>query len=85
MTYQAIPDSANFFYVRNKRNPNAPDLKGEVILSEDLMNELVSNWKAGTQPRIDIAIWKKTSERAGEYFSLRVSKRAAKKSDDVPF
>jgi hypothetical protein len=83
MNYQAIPDNASLFTVRNKLNPKSPDLRGEIILSEALMQDLINDFKAGNQPKIDVGIWRKSSERAGEFFSIRISK-AYKRHDSEP-
>jgi hypothetical protein len=61
MAYQQKPGQTNLFSNRDKTSDKHPDFKGECQLEIN-----------GRLYPLDIAMWRKESDRAGEYFSVSI-------------
>jgi hypothetical protein len=61
MAYQQKPGQTNLFSNRDKKEERHPDFKGECSVEI-----------AGKLYPLDIAVWRKQSDRAGEYFSVSI-------------
>lgn len=64
-------DSTFLSKARNKKG-NGPDYYGQVEVSEDLIRYLASQLKAGEEPILRTAIWRKENDR-GVYLSMQLS------------
>jgi hypothetical protein len=61
MPYQQKPGQTNLFSNRDKKEERHPDFKGECQVEIN-----------GHLYPLDIAMWRKESERAGEFFSVSI-------------
>src|SRR6516162_4987472 len=61
MAYQQKPGQTNLFSNRDKKEERHPDFKGECSI--EIADRLYP---------LDIAMWRKESDRAGEYFSVSI-------------
>ena len=80
-------------FQREKKKSNYPDMGGNIILSQDLLEHLNEQLSQGEPLKLDIAAWKKVPRSGGDPFlSISVSKpwvpdgdqpkKPAKKKDD---
>lgn len=53
-----------------KTNPNQPDFDGELILDPAVMATLLEQWKNGQPIKLELAGWKKTSQKGNNFLSL---------------
>ena len=58
------------FNNQQKQQDNHPDMRGELTISKALLRELVEKAKEGEQPKLTLAVWKKTSKNGNAYMSL---------------
>ena len=90
-TFTPNPNSGSLFNVKEKRNPNWPDIRGEIFVSRDLLESVMK--QDGDLVKIAISAWRKESKSGTKYLSLSVSEPYEKKpepkdevdSEDVPF
>ncbi len=60
-----------FFSNSKKQTPNAPDFRGEMRLSREVIENLNQQLQAGVQfPAIELSGWKKTSNSGTTYISM---------------
>lgn len=60
-----------FFANNRKQQPNHPDYRGELRLSQDVVRNLMAQMDQGVQfPAIELSGWKKTSNSGTVYISL---------------
>lgn len=85
--YKAKENTGNLFDNRYKESKTHPDMTGSMVLSKDLLRELVDLAKEGKEPKIALSVWKNMSRSNGKpYFSVSAKLfKEYKKSDDVPF
>jgi len=92
------PPSGVLFANKKKTKPTSPDYTGNLELSDEVVNDLVSQMERGVEkPKISLAGWKKQAKKTGDTFlSLRGSKHEEKGQyqsrpspvtieDDIPF
>lgn len=86
------PNSGSLFTVTENRNPNWPDIRGEIFVSRDLLDTVMK--QDGDLVKISISAWRKESKSGKKYLSLSVSEPYEKKpgpkadpvdDDDIPF
>ena len=86
------PNSGSLFNVKEKRNPNWPDIRGEIFVSRDLLDSVMK--QDGDLVKIAISAWRKEAKSGTKYLSLSVSEPYEKKDaprhdsedeQDVPF
>ena len=87
------PNSGTLFNVKEKRNPNWPDIRGEVFVSRELLESVMQ--QEGDLIKMSISAWRKESKTGTKYLSLSVSEPYEKKTEsqkqepqddeDVPF
>lgn len=91
-TFTPNPNSGSLFNVKEKRNPNWPDIRGEIFVSRDLLGSVMK--QDGDLVKIAVSAWRKESKSGMKYLSLSVSEPYEKKPDqkqesvddeDVPF
>jgi len=77
------PPSGVLFTNNRKEKSTQPDYTGHIELSDEVVNDLVSQMAEGnTKPKIDLAGWKRTSQKNGATFlSLVGSVHYARRSD----
>jgi hypothetical protein len=67
MAYEQRPNSGQLFKNRERKNPNAPNLKGTGLLElED-----------GSLVELELAAWTKESPKAGKWLSLTIKLKDA--------
>lgn len=60
-----------FFANNRKQSQSAPDYRGELRLSREVVDNLIQQIKDGTQfPALEISGWKKTSNSGTVYISM---------------
>jgi len=67
---QQIPGKTNLFSNRDKKSEKHPDFKGEIQVEID-----------GTLHLLDIAMWRKSSDRAGEFFGVSIKLKGDRQSN----
>ena len=91
-TFTPNPNSGSLFNVKEKRNPNWPDIRGEIFVSRDLLDNVMK--QDGDLVKIAISAWRKEAKSGTKYLSLSVSEPYEKKEspkqdpedeEDVPF
>lgn len=76
------PNSGSLFTVTEKRNPNWPDVRGEIFVSRDLLDTVMK--QDGDLVKISISAWRKESKTGKKYLSLAVSEPYEKKPEAKP-
>jgi len=64
---QRIKTDCAVFPNKYKDAPNKPDLTGEVILTKDIMRQLVTQIKEGKEAGLRLAIWDRESKAGNPY------------------
>ena len=92
-TFTPNPNSGSLFNVKEKRNPNWPDIRGEIFISRDLLDSVMK--QDGDLVKIAVSAWRKEAKSGIKYLSLSVSEPYEKKEEskqetsvddeDVPF
>ena len=87
------PNSGTLFNVKEKRNPNWPDIRGEIFVSRELLESVMQ--QEGDLIKMSISAWRKEAKTGTKYLSLSVSEPYEKKTEsqkqepqddeDVPF
>jgi len=93
MDYIPKPNTGSLFNVKEKRNPNWPDIRGDIFISRDLLENVLQ--QDGDLIKIALSAWRKESKTGTKYLSLSVSEPYEKKTEerkqepqddeDVPF
>ena len=66
-------DSGALFLNNRKTNEKAPDWKGDIELSTDVVSYLVKQLKEGQPAKLDFAGWNRTSSKGTNFLSVKVS------------
>ena len=66
-------NSGALFINNRKTNEKAPDFKGDVEVSADLVSYLVTQLKEGKPAKIDIAGWNRASSKGTQFISVKFS------------
>jgi hypothetical protein len=72
MAFEQKPDTGVLFENNRKTSDYAPDYKGNILISKELLQELFDGGGEDAI-KLDIAAWKKLTN-SGELLSLKVSK-----------
>ena len=64
---QRIKTDCAVFPNKYKDAPNKPDLTGEVILTKEIMRQLVTQIKEGKEAGLRLAIWDRESKAGNPY------------------
>ena len=75
------PNSGSLFNVKEKRNPNWPDIRGDIFVSRDLLESVMK--QDGDLVKIAVSAWRKESKSGTKYLSLSVSEPYEKKEAPV--
>ena len=67
MSEQRIKTDCAVFPNKYKDAPNKPDLTGEVILTKEIMRQLVTQIKEGKEAGLKLAIWDRESKNGLAY------------------
>jgi len=85
VTNQRKKSGGALFFETNKRSEDSPDFSGEIeILKEEAMH-IVEALKAGRDPKLRIAGWKKVSAKGNKFIGLGIEiprNNKTEKSDD---
>jgi hypothetical protein len=81
-TYIPKPNSGSLFNVKEKRNPNWPDIRGEIFVSRDLLETVMQ--QQGDLIKMSISAWRKEAKTGNKYLSLSVSEPYEKQADSQP-
>ena len=84
------PPGGALFANDRKTNERAPDYRGNLEISRDLLKILVEQAKAGEKINMDIAGRKKSSKSGSTFISVKADKPYKKAEqnaadDDIPF
>jgi len=80
------PPGGALFANDRKTNDKAPDYRGNLEISRDLLKILVEQAKAGEKISMDVAGWKKTTKSGSTFLSIKADKpykKEEKASADV--
>jgi hypothetical protein len=93
MDYVPKPNTGSLFNVKEKRNSNWPDIRGDIFISRELLENVLQ--QDGDLVKISLSAWRKESKTGTKYLSLSVSEPYEKKTEerkqepqddeDVPF
>ena len=93
------PPSGVLFVNDRKQKQTSPDYTGRLELSDEVINDLVSQMERGeTKPSLSLAGWKKTSNKTGKTFlsllgsvnrpqngAAQTQQQSNGLDDDIPF
>lgn len=65
-------DSCFLSKAKDKRSQNSPDYYGQIEFSQDTIRYLAEQLRAGAEPKLRVAVWRKENER-GVYLSMQLS------------
>lgn len=65
---------SGILFANKKQSDKAPDFKGEVELSAEVVKYLIDNLKGGKPAKLDLAGWHRTSAKGTQFISLKASK-----------
>lgn len=87
MPYEEQVNRGNIWTNRQKRKENHPDYRGEIEIDLLTLKELVDKAKAGQPAKIEIALWTRSSEKAGTYHraSIGVAREREEREESPPF
>ena len=68
-----FPPSGRLFANNRKSSPNAPDVKGDLEISREVLDHLIDCYENGQPIKMDIAGWKKAMKKGGTFYSLSAS------------
>ena len=83
-------DSGALFANDRKQNLKAPEWKGDIEISPELLKALATELKAGNPAKISLAGWNKVSKNGNTFISIKastpyVSQQAQTKQPDKGF
>lgn len=82
--YKARPNSGSLF-LEDKKNANAPDFKGSISLDAELITSLYLRVKTGQPANIEVAGWRRSSQKTGKSFlSVTAQQPLKERSQGVP-
>lgn len=85
------PPSGVLFPNNKKQAPKQPDYTGHLELSDEVINDLVSQMEGGNpKPILDVAGWKRTSAKNGSTFlslvgNVHYKRKKTLTDEEVPF
>lgn len=74
MSDTKYPPRGALFRNKNKTSDKHPDLRGDLEISREVLQELVNRSKEGKELKMEVSAWKKHSDKAGPWLSLAASK-----------
>lgn len=77
-------DSGALFLNNRKTHEKAPDWKGDIELSTDVISYLVKQLKEGKPAKLDFAGWNRTSSKGTSFLSLKASTPFVPKQQSAP-
>ena len=87
--YKAKENTGNLFDNRYKETKAHPDQTGTMVLSKELLKELVERVKEGKEAKVSVSAWKNTSKSGKNYLAISVKVFTEYKKDsgdiEVPF
>jgi len=83
--YKAKDNTGNLFSTGNKQTKSQPDESGSMVLSKDLVKELVERIKSGKEAKLSLAVWHNTSLAGKPYKTLVVRVYEEPTNIEVPF
>ena len=81
--YVPKPNTGSLFSNTKKQSEKAPDRRGDITLSPELVRELANNVNAKKPAKIRVAGWDRTSAAGNQYVSLSVE--LDKPREETPF
>jgi hypothetical protein len=93
MAFETRPDSGALFTNGKKTSDKAPDLRGDAVLSPELVRHLAGLVNSKQPAKIRIAVWSKTTSKGDKFLSLKLEPEAprqprgelASETSDIPF
>ena len=82
MAFTPNKNSGALFNVKEKRNPNWPDIRGDIYIARDLLENVMK--QNGDLIKVSLSAWRKESDKGVKYLSLSVSEPYEKKADSRP-
>lgn len=70
--YQRKENVGSVFNNKYKTGKSQPDMTGDIVLSKELLKELVERVKEGKEPKLSLSVWKNTSKAGNQYQSVAV-------------
>lgn len=67
MNEKRISNTGTIFQNRYKDNDKKPDYTGEIVLTKDIMRQLVTQVKEGKEAGLRIAMWERQSQAGNPY------------------
>lgn len=65
---------SGILFANQKQSEKAPDFKGDIEFSAEVVKYLVDNLKAGKPAKLDLAGWHRKSAKGTQFISLKASK-----------
>lgn len=65
-------DAWGSFFPREKKGENWPDFTGNIVFSGALLRHMVDLYKAGKLVKVDMAGWRKTGNKGGDYVRFKL-------------
>lgn len=90
MPYEERPNSGALFSVKNPKSDRAPQFNGKIRLDVHMLKELVDRQRNDGVAEIEIALWERHGERAGKFFSAKISPayrkpEGGRRQNEIPF
>lgn len=65
---------SGILFLNKKQSDKAPDFKGEIEFSAEMVKGLVDKLKAGAPAKLELAGWNRTSQKGTTFVSIKASK-----------
>lgn len=77
------PKSEGALFANKKTTDKQPDMRGKVVITREQMQMLVEMGKAGIEPTLQLAAWKREAKSNGQSY-LYISAEAYMKEEEAP-
>lgn len=87
--YKQKENTCNLFENGFKTTKQQPDMTGTVVMSKDLLKEMVERVKEGKEAKLSFSLWKNVSLKGNNYQTVVMKAYTPPKNDsgdiEVPF
>jgi len=70
---QSFPNSGALFPNNNKRSDNSPDMTGNVVISEDVLDYILREAERGNEVKLDLSGWRRMSRDNNSFTSIKIA------------
>jgi hypothetical protein len=70
---QRFPNSGALFPLQNRRSDNSPDMTGNILIADEVLDYIVREAQNGNEVQLDMSAWQRISRNNTNFTSLKIN------------